>query len=103
MTEFLTLHHNAVRIRFHIQPKASKNEIVGIHGDALKLRITAPPVEGAANKEIVKFLSKLLKRPKSAITIISGETGRAKVVEIETPGDMDSRAFMASVKERLVK
>lgn len=68
-----------------LQPRASKNEIVGIQGDRLKIRITAPPVDGKANQHLVALLSKWFGAPKSAITIVRGETGRQKTVSIESP------------------
>jgi len=63
-----------------IQPRSSKNMITGIHGDALKIKLTAPPVDGAANKMCIKYLAKCLNIPKSAIEIISGLTSRSKVI-----------------------
>lgn len=70
--------NNSATITIYVQPKASRNRIVGLHGDAVKISITAPPVDGKANESVVRFFAKLLKIPKSAITIISGETGRTK-------------------------
>ncbi len=61
-----------------IQPGGSRNEIVGLKGDALKIRITAPPVEGAANKMCVEFLAKTLKVRKSDVEIIRGQASRSK-------------------------
>ncbi|MGE5085513.1 MAG: DUF167 domain-containing protein [Bacillota bacterium] len=71
-----------VRLHLFIQPKSSKNEIVGPHNGMLKVKITAPPVDGEANQALIEFLSKLLKIPKREITIIKGETGRQKTVDI---------------------
>jgi uncharacterized protein (TIGR00251 family) len=68
-----------------VQPKAGKDEIAGLHGDELKVRIKAPPVDGAANQALVKFFSKLFKVPKSNITILSGETSRHKRLLIQAP------------------
>ena len=70
-------------IRFFVQPRASKNEIVGLHGDALKVRLTSPPVEGAANAMLIKFLSKQLGIAKSSVSIHSGLSSRQKTVEVE--------------------
>ena len=61
-----------------VQPRASKNEICGIHEGELKLRLTSPPVDGAANEACRQFLSRFLRVPKTSITIISGETSRHK-------------------------
>lgn len=69
-----------VVVSFLIQPRASKNEIVGIQGDRLKLRLTAPPVEGAANKMCVTFLAKCLGVSKSALEIVAGQSSRQKQV-----------------------
>ncbi len=73
----------ALFIKIHVQPRASKNEIVGIYGDALKLRLTSPPLEGAANALLVKFLAKTLAVPKSQINIVSGEKSRQKRIKID--------------------
>ncbi len=64
----------------YIQPRASKNEIVGMHGDALKIRLTAPPVDGAANTMCLKYLAKRLSVPQSRLEILSGHTSRIKHV-----------------------
>ncbi len=65
-----------------VQPRASKDEITGELGGALKVRLRAPAVEGRANEALVEFLADLLKRPKSAVRILSGERSRTKRVEI---------------------
>lgn len=70
-------------IRIHVQPRASKNELTGIHEKCLKLRLTAPPVEGEANKECIKFIAKLLKVPKSAVQIVQGEKSRRKTLLVK--------------------
>lgn len=64
----------------HVIPRARKNEISGRHGEAVKVRLTAPPVEGAANKALVKFLAECLDVPESRIEIISGKAARDKLV-----------------------
>jgi uncharacterized protein (TIGR00251 family) len=61
-------------------PRASKNEIQGLHGDALKIRLQAPPIEGKANQALIRFLSEALDIPRSQLSIASGETGRNKAV-----------------------
>jgi uncharacterized protein (TIGR00251 family) len=68
-----------------IQPGASKSEIVGMHGDQLKIRIQAPPVDGKANRAITEFLGKLFATPRSRINVIRGETSRRKTVQIDSP------------------
>lgn len=70
-----------------IQPRSSKNMIAGIHDDALKIRLTAPPVEGAANKMCISFLAKCLGLPKSAVDIRTGLASRKKRILIRwVPG-----------------
>jgi len=68
-----------------VQPKASKDEFSEILDDRIKLRITAPPVDGKANKHLLKFLSKIFKVPKTKITLKSGKTGRNKHLIIHNP------------------
>jgi len=74
-----------VLFRIRVQPRASRTEAAGLHGDALKLRIAAPPVDGAANKACIRFLAKALKVPKSSVEIVSGGTGRDKTVLVAYP------------------
>lgn len=78
----ITKTDRGVKLTLFIQPKASKNEIIGAHNGALKIKITAPPVDGKANAELVEFLSEILEIPKRQIEILKGETGRNKSVEI---------------------
>ena len=65
-----------------VVPRASKNEIRGVHGDALKVRLQAPPVEGKANQALIRFLSETLSISRSQLSIAAGETGRNKAVLI---------------------
>jgi uncharacterized protein (TIGR00251 family) len=73
----------AVRFTVHAQPRASRTELIGWHGDAVKIRVAAPPVEGAANAELIALLAKKLGVPKSAVRILKGERGRRKLVEVK--------------------
>ncbi|QZN94984.1 DUF167 family protein YggU [Symbiopectobacterium purcellii] len=72
-------------IRLYIQPKASRDQIVGLHGDELKVAITAPPVDGQANAHLVKFLAKQFRVAKGAVNIEKGELGRHKQIRIVNP------------------
>jgi uncharacterized protein (TIGR00251 family) len=63
-----------------IQPRGARNEIVGLRGDALKIRLTAPPVQGAANKMCIEFLAKSLKVRKSDVEIVRGHSSRTKQI-----------------------
>lgn len=76
---------NILHLFLRVQPKASKDEFSEILDDRIKLRITAPPVDGKANKHLLKFLSKIFKVSKAQITIKSGETGRNKHLIIQNP------------------
>ncbi len=67
----------------HVQPRAKTSEVAGRHGDAVKIRLAAPPVDGAANVELVRFLAERLGVPRSAVRIAHGLTGRRKMVVIE--------------------
>lgn len=69
-----------------VQPRASRDQLVGPHGDHFKLRITAPPVEGKANEHLVKYLAKLHKLPRSQVVLESGDSARTKRIRIITPG-----------------
>lgn len=71
-----------ITLALHIQPGAKRTEVVGPHGDALKIRIAAPPVEGAANAALLDFLKTAFAVPASRITLKHGTSGRHKVVEI---------------------
>ncbi|EOC0059017.1 DUF167 family protein YggU [Cronobacter turicensis] len=72
-------------LRLYIQPKASRDSIIGLHGDELKVAITAPPVDGQANAHLVKYLAKQFRVPKSQVVIEKGELGRHKQVKIIEP------------------
>ncbi len=69
-------------LTLHIQPGAKKTDVAGLHGDALKIRLAAPPVDGKANEALIKFLAERFKLPKNKVTLKSGHTSRRKVLEI---------------------
>lgn len=71
-----------ITLTLHIQPGAKKTEFAGLHGDALKIRLAAPPVDGKANEALVKFVAEVLGLPKSAVNLKSGQTSRRKVLEV---------------------
>ena len=75
-------------IRLYIQPKASRDQIVGLHGDELKIAITAPPVDGKANSHLTKYLAKQFRVAKGQVVIEKGELGRHKQVRIEDPREI---------------
>jgi uncharacterized protein (TIGR00251 family) len=72
----------SIRFSVRVQPRASRSEIVGLHGDALKVRLAAPPVDGAANVALVELLAEALGVPRRCVRVVSGATSRGKVVEV---------------------
>ncbi len=71
-----------VRLHLFVQPKASKNEIIGPFNGAFKIRITAPPLEGRANDAVIEFLSEIFKTAKRNVLLVKGDTHRHKTVDI---------------------
>ena len=69
----------------HVQPRASKDEIAGVHGGRLKVRITAPPLDGKANRHLIAFFAELFKVAKGDVVLLAGESGRDKRIEIKSP------------------
>lgn len=82
-----------VRLRLRIQPRASRTEVAGLHGDLLRIRLAAPPVDGAANESLIRFLAELLGVPLRAVEITAGLSGRQKSVHIS--GVTQARAAAA--------
>jgi len=72
----------SVILTLHIQPGAKKTEITGLHGEALKIRLAAPPVDGKANTALIAFLAKACGVSKSSVELVSGDTSRAKRVRV---------------------
>ena len=79
----MTTAKGSVRFAVHVQPRASRTEIAGQYGNALKVRLHSPPVDGQANDELVKFLSEKLGVSRHAVRIIGGQSSRAKTVEVD--------------------
>ena len=73
---------NNLKLNIYVVPRSSKSEIVGIYNDSLKIKLKSPPVDGAANEELIRFLAEKLEVPKSRIEIISGHKQRKKVVSV---------------------
>ncbi|MBW1867264.1 MAG: DUF167 domain-containing protein [Deltaproteobacteria bacterium] len=92
---------DGISFKIFVQPKSSKNTVTGLHGDALKIRLTAPPVDNAANRLCIKYLAKCLKVPKSALEILSGHTGRNKLLLFRYPTGKSGKAAICRMKKRI--
>ncbi|WP_207060563.1 DUF167 family protein [Motiliproteus sp. SC1-56] len=69
----------------YLQPRASRDEIAGLHGDSVKIRLSAPPVDGQANAQLIRFMAKAFGVGRQAVEIVSGERSRRKQVRIQHP------------------
>ena len=85
-----------VELLIYVQPRASRDQLVGVQGDELKVRLAAPPVEGAANAACCAFFAKLCHLPKSRVTLAAGESSRHKRLLLS---GVDAASVMAVVKE----
>lgn len=83
MKDWIHSEGNGVVLKLHIQPGAKKTEVAGLHGDTLKIRLHAPPVDGKANAALIEFLSARLKVPRRQITLKSGQAARRKQLMVE--------------------
>ncbi|HEX2640198.1 MAG TPA: DUF167 domain-containing protein [Pyrinomonadaceae bacterium] len=79
---WFTENKEGVTLTVRVIPRASRSEIVGEYGDALKIKLASPPVDGAANEELIKLLAKAFAVPKISVEIISGHTSKTKTVRI---------------------
>ena len=84
-------------LRLHVQPRAAHNQVAGLQGEALKLRLTSPPVDGKANKAVLATLARLLELPKSCLTLRSGLQSRTKTVRIENADEAQLRARLQTL------
>ena len=72
-------------LSLHIQPGAKRSEVAGLHGEALKIRLAAPPVDGKANACLIEFVAERLGLPRAAVSLKSGQTSRRKLLQVESP------------------
>jgi uncharacterized protein (TIGR00251 family) len=86
-----------VILHIRVIPRASKSAIAGTRGDALLVRLSAPPVEGAANEALIDLLARTLGQPRRNVTIVSGHTSRDKRVSIEGISDSDLTARLSAI------
>lgn len=98
---FLEQDKHGILIRLYIQPRASKNEIVGIHGGtALKIRLTSPPVDGAANSACIEFLANILGIRKSNVEILSGQKSRIKQIKLSGISLQETENLIKSILQQ---
>ena len=90
------------RLRLRVSPGAARSRVVGRHGDAWKLRVAAAPEGGRANEAVVRLLAEALAVPREAVTLVSGQLGRDKIVELNgiDPSQIERRLTSAAGKER---
>lgn len=82
MSDWYRHQHEAIMLNLHVQPGAKRCEIVGLHGDALKIKLAAPPIEGRANEALLKFIAELFDVPLRNVELKRGEQSRRKLVVI---------------------
>lgn len=93
---WLSEHDGMVRILVFAVPRASKSEIVGEHDGRLRVRLAAPPVDGAANEQLIRFFAQQLDVSKHAVSVAQGSTGRRKTVEVQGIRSADVRRLVQS-------
>ncbi len=102
MAEYYQFHNERFRLQIYVQPKSSKTAWDGVveRNDScwIRLKISAPPVDGAANKEIQKFVAKEFKTAKTKVRIVQGEKSRLKVLELEGASEKKVQAFIKANK-----
>ncbi len=92
-----TLPDGDLLLTLHVQPRARKNQVAGLYDNALKIRLTAPPLEGRANKAVIAFLAKQLHLPKSAVRITGGLASREKKVRVSGCSEEQARKILLEV------
>lgn len=92
---------SGVVFKVYIQPRAAGNQVAGCRQDALKIRLTAPPADGEANRACLKFLAGRLKVPKSDLEIISGASGRSKKILVHIPEQKNREQGAERIKKQI--
>ncbi|GAG12410.1 unnamed protein product [marine sediment metagenome] len=94
INDYFKITGNDIIVKVKIVPGSSKNKIIGVYNDSLKITITAPPVEGKANKKCIAYLAKYFDVAKSKIEIISGQTSKNKLIKIY---DISKKEFLDKI------
>ena len=95
-------HPEGILLAVTVQPRASRSQIAGVHGDTVKIKLTAPPVEGAANKMCIQMIAKWLGLPQSAVEIVSGRSSRRKMVLIRPKAERNPTAGKKRLTEKVL-
>ncbi len=95
MTIKLSEKDGTLRFEVHAKPRAKKSRIVGPRGDALEVALAAPPVDGAANEELVRILAKALEIPRRNVQIVRGETSQKKLVAVDLAAGLDRETMLS--------
>ena len=99
--DFIQPHPEGFVLKIFVLPRSSKNMLAGRHGDALKIKLTAPPVEGAANKMCITFLAQRLGLPKASLKIVSGHAGRTKLILVRPKNGKLNDLALQDLKKRI--
>lgn len=102
MMQVIQKRSDGIIMRIAVQPKSSKNMIAGIHGDAIKIKLTAPPADNAANKMCIEYIADWLSVPKSRVEILSGQTGRKKNILIRCLDESSIQAIIHKIHQTLI-
>ena len=101
--KFVRKHSRGILLQVFVQPRASKDSIVGLHGDRLKIKVAAPPVEGEANKRCIQFLANCLSVPRSRLEIISGHNSRSKSLLLKSEETPPTPEEYARLKQHIAR
>lgn len=71
------------RVQVHVVPRARRTELAGVHGDAIRIRVAAPPADGEANAELIRYVARHLGVPRSAVSVTAGAAGRRKILSVQ--------------------
>ena len=102
MADWIRRREGGVELRVRLMPRAARDGVQGLHGDRVKIRLTAPPVGGAANESLLRFLAGLTRVPRSRIRIVLGARDRSKTVVLESPDPEKLMRLLKSSIEAVV-
>ena len=95
---WFSIKNNSVVLNVYVVPRSSKSEVIGIYNDCLKIKLKSPPVDNAANEELIRFLAKKLNIPKSNIKIIRGLRQKKKIISVDSCRLTDCRRYLMALE-----